>query len=184
MACRTDHVEALRNRRTAAERGGGRLTAPPAPPRSLQPARPANPRALPSSTAAGCSSPRASGSATACGCPGGASGRRGRPRSASRVDRGEAPPVRGRNRIPLHKWHSSGWIRTIDLTIMSRAPPYNCGPRRAQQVGKSLQGDRFGRGRGRRVDPPVFTLVDPWWTRPEAGPCTRCRLEPGLAPAP
>ncbi len=25
------------------------------------------------------------------------------------------------NRIPLHNWDSSGWIRTIDLTIMSRA---------------------------------------------------------------
>jgi len=28
-----------------------------------------------------------------------------------------------RNRIPLRNWHSSGWIRTTDLTIMSRAPP-------------------------------------------------------------
>jgi hypothetical protein len=32
-------------------------------------------------------------------------------------------PTTARNRIPLRNRDSSGWIRTIDLTIMSRAPP-------------------------------------------------------------
>jgi hypothetical protein len=40
------------------------------------------------------------------------------------------------------------------------------GARRAQEVEKSLQGDRFARSRGSRVYPPALTL-DPWWTRRE-----------------
>jgi hypothetical protein len=47
--------------------------------------------------------------------------------------------------MPATGPNSSGWIRTTDLTIMSRAPPYEGGPRRPQQGEKSLQGDRFAR---------------------------------------
>ena len=36
---------------------------------------------------------------------------------------------------------------------------------RVQEVEKSLQCEHFGGSRGCRTDPPVFTLVDPWWTR-------------------
>ncbi len=42
------------------------------------------------------------------------------------------------------------------------------GAKRARQLEKSLQGDRFAGRRGRRVDPRVFALVDPWWTLAEA----------------
>src|SRR5918999_4000853 len=50
---------------------------------------------------------------------------------------------------------------------------------RAQEVAKPLQGDRFAEACSRRADPPLLTVVDPWWTRAKAGPCTVVRTEVG-----
>lgn len=72
--------------------------------------------------------------------------------------------MRTTDRIPLQNWNSSGWIQTTDLTIMVVLRPLRAWPKRAQEVEKSLQGARFAGAGGCLVDPPVFTLVDPWWT--------------------
>jgi hypothetical protein len=75
---------------------------------------------------------------------------RSRPRRAATL------PRKSRNRYPAI---SSLWV------VLRRVKR---GPTRAQQVEKSLQGDRFSGTRGCPVDPPMFTLVDASWTRPGA----------------
>ena len=44
------------------------------------------------------------------------------------------------------------------------------GSRRAWERKKCLENRGFAGSRGCRVDPPVFALVDPWWTRAEGRP--------------
>jgi hypothetical protein len=57
--------------------------------------------------------------------------------------------------------HSSGWIRTIDLTIMSRAPPCKGGSAWAHAVEKSLQTTASA---PRRVA-GCHRVFSHWWTR-------------------
>ena len=57
------------------------------------------------------------------------------------------------------------------------------GPRRGQEVKKFLQGGRFTGTPDCRLNPPVLTLVDPWWTRREAAGLDAARRST-LAPAP
>jgi hypothetical protein len=54
-------------------------------------------------------------------------------------------PANARNRIPLRNRYSSGWIRTTDLTIMSRAPPCK-GRVRAGTAGGKTPARRTFRG--------------------------------------
>ena len=82
---------------------------------------------------------------------------------------------------PAAELDSSGWIRTTDLTIMSRVTAPNGGARRSSW-GKNLleiaQGDG---GRVCRGSPGMCAIVDAWWTsaatsdywdwRPRAGRC-------------
>jgi len=63
---------------------------------------------------------------------------------------------------------SSAWIRTRDLTIMSRVPPCE---RRISVVtpGRGIPARRRTQHpSSRRAAPLVFALVDPWWTLRDA----------------
>jgi hypothetical protein len=77
-------------------------------------------------------------------------------------------PSTTRSPVPVRNRHSSGWIRTTDLTIMSRAPPCERRIAWAHAVDKSLQNDRLKlRSVGR-----VLPLVSRSWTL--GGPCATC----------
>jgi hypothetical protein len=62
----------------------------------------------------------------------------------------------------------SGWIRTTDLTIMSRAPPCERRNRMGTRGREIPANERLSRPSGRRVPPRLFALVDPWWTLRDA----------------
>jgi hypothetical protein len=66
--------------------------------------------------------------------------------------------------MPAYHADSSGWIRTTDLTIMSRAPPCKRRIRVGTRGKKSLENERLKPRSVGRVLPLVFALVDPWWT--------------------
>jgi hypothetical protein len=66
--------------------------------------------------------------------------------------------------MPAYQADSSGWIRTTDLTIMSRAPPCKRRIRVGTRGKKSLENERLKPRSVGRVLPLVFALVDPWWT--------------------
>ena len=75
--------------------------------------------------------------------------------------RSNGPP---RNRIPLHNWHSSGWIRTMDLTIMSRAQAANGGEARRLEHTKGLEVADIVNATLARDLPGLCPSVDAWWT--------------------
>jgi hypothetical protein len=91
-----------------------------------------------------------------------------RPRRASRAAKFAASSTSSRRVGALHRPQnacippdSSAWIRTRDLTIMSRAPPCK-GRVQAGTRGREVPARRpFLRNSGGRVDAPVFTLEDP-----------------------
>ena len=108
-----------------------------------------------------------------------ASGKAADRRPHDRVDCCSVPTADAEKPHSRAEPHSSGWIRTIDLMIMSRAPPCEGG----QGSGEILQGDRFAEAGGCRVDPPVVTLVGPARSRPggarvHAAPRTRGSVHP------
>jgi hypothetical protein len=80
------------------------------------------------------------------------------------VDCGTAVPVDRRRLIPLRNSDSSAWIRTRDLTIMSRAPACEWRISVVTRGGESPANGRTHRPVSRRVQPGVLTRVDPWWT--------------------
>ncbi len=74
---------------------------------------------------------------------------------------------------------------THDLTFMSGSPPCE-GRAEAGMGARETPGNaRFAGSRARRVDPPVFALVDPWWTRARGAPTPAAAPRwPGRGPTP
>ena len=79
------------------------------------------------------------------------------------------------------EFHSSGWIRSIDLTIMSRVRAANGGAARSRQSKDPLEIEWFARaGMWRRLS-GVCAIVDAWWT--SVGPPLRVSRSTKLPPA-